>query len=391
MNSSGADEALPFITQMIMSRTQLYNMIKNVGFCFLSMLVCLLCAFQARAAQPVKVTARLDTATLLMGRTTRLNVSVEKPADAGGHLPLFADGDPRPYVALLGDSLELSKTFTTDTVRLAGNLNRITYHIPVQAFDSGSYTIPGLQYVVDNDTSYSNPVTLKVVPTDVAKDAKMSDYSDPASPGQGSWLDQVPDWVIQYWWAILAAIALLAALFFLVRSYLKKRRSRPVRKSPLSPYKEALRALDRLKAKELWQKGQNEQYFVELTDILRRYLNDRFRVAAPEMTTEQFLDAAAHNENLTAYAAEFRRLLELADFIKFAKGQSIPAENEEAFAIVRKFVEGTRPTPQEQAELREEPGEKETVTAAKLKKQQQKTQPTPGKGTAHQKGKEARP
>ena len=65
------------------------------------------------------------------------------------------------------------------------------------------------------------------------------------------------------------------------------------------------------------------------------------------------VEAVSDNAKLVTYKGELRRLLELADFIKFAKGASMPGENEEAFSIVREFVQNTRPTPEEEALARE--------------------------------------
>lgn len=306
----------------------------------------------AVAAPGVSVKASLDSATLLMGQTTRLHLQVEKAKDRPGHFPILTDADPRPYATLLGDTVELSKSYTTDTVQLPGGMTRISYHIPVQVFDSGYYHIPGFRYVAGADTVLSNPLDLKVVPVDAKATDKISGMTDVAEPAPGTWLDDVPDWILQYWWAILVAIACVVALVFLVRKWLKIRKGKPKSKPVIPPYQEAMRALDELKGRQLWQHGENERYFVELTDILRRYLNRRFGVAAPEMTTSQFLDEASRHPRLTAYGDELQRLLHLADFIKFAKGDSLPAENEEAFSIVRRFVEDTRPTPEEESKAK---------------------------------------
>lgn len=310
----------------------------------------------AVAASGVSVKASLDSATLLMGKTTRLHLQVEKPKDRPGHFPILTNADPRPYATLLGDTVELSKSYTTDTVQLDGGMTRISYHIPVQVFDSGYYHIPGLQYVAGADTVLSNPLDLKVVPVDAKATDEISGMTDVAEPAPGTWLDDVPDWLLQYWWAILAALALIVVLLFLIRKWLRARKGKPKAKPVIPPYQEAVKALDELKGKQLWQHGENERYFVELTDILRRYLNRRFGVAAPEMTTSQFLDEASRHPRLTEYGDELQRLLHLADFIKFAKGDSLPAENEEAFSIVRRFVEDTRPTPEEEAKDKADAG-----------------------------------
>lgn len=304
------------------------------------------------SAQKISVTARLDSAHLLMGRTTHLHLDVDKPIDLPGHFPIFDDSDGRGYATVNGDTIELSKQFSTDTVNLGDGRCRITYHVPVQVFDSGYYKLPQFQYVAGPDTAASNSVDLKVVPLDIDKDAEIAGLTDVEDPEKGPWTDLIPEFFYNYWWALLAGVIALTALYVIIRKYLRKKPKAKKKAPALPPYEEAMKALNALKAKNLWQQNQGEEYFVELTGILRHYLSRRFGVAAPEMTTAQFLDEASRNKRLVDYNAELRRLLELADFVKFAKGQSLPDENEEAFAIVRKFVEDTKPTQEEQQELK---------------------------------------
>lgn len=333
------------------------------------MLVCLLLMAAGRriAAAPATVNARLDSATLLMGQTTKLHLQVDRDKDKRGYFPIFSDTDSRPYATLLGDTIELSKSYTTDTVALPGNLTRITYHVPVQVFDSGCYNIPGFQYVVGADTIISNPLTLKVVPVKASATDKISGLTDVVDPDKGSWLDDVPDWVLKYWWAIIVGLVALVVLWFVVRAWLKHRKQRPARKPEMPADVEALQALKKLKEQQLWQSGENERYFVELTAILRRYVSRRFGISAPEMTTAQFLEELGRQPELSGYNAEMSRLLELADFIKFAKGKSLPDENEEAFNIVMKFVSDTRLTPEELAVQKQGQAAERKAPAGSLK------------------------
>lgn len=335
------------------------------------MVIAILAQAVVMSAQKVSVKARLDTACMLMGRTTNLHLDVDKPNDLPGHFPIFNDSDGRGYATVNGDTIEISKHFTTDTVNLGNGRSRITYHVPVQVFDSGYYKLPQFQYVAGPDTALSNSVDLKVVPIDVDKDAEIAGLTDVADPEKGPWTDNIPEWVRDYWWVLVLSLIVLLAAYMVIHRRLRKGTSVKKKVPALPPYEEAMKALHALKEKNLWQQGQGEVYFVDLTGILRRYLSRRFGVAAPEMTTSQFLDVAAGNERLVQYKGELRRLLELADFVKFAKGQSLPDENEEAFAIVRKFVEDTKPTQEEQQELKSAENSgvpKETVTGSKIKR-----------------------
>lgn len=314
----------------------------------MSLCMIFIAAFTVKGAPPVTVSASLDTTTILMGKTTGLNLKVEKSKDVRGYFPILTDSDSRPYFTLLDDTIEISKNFKTDTLRLAnGNLS-INYRMPVQVFDAGYYKLPPFLYVAGTDSVFSNSVTLNVVPVAAEAVDEINDYSAIADAPPASWLDNLPDWVVEYWWALLIGVILLAVIIYLVIYGLRHRTKKPARVVYLPPYEEAMCSLQALKSKELWQNGNSEHYFVELTSILRRYLSRRFNVSAPEMTTTQFLEEASRNPVLVSHNTQLRRLLELADFIKFAKGQSLPDENEEAFNIVLNFVMSTRPTKEEQ-------------------------------------------
>ena len=323
-----------------------------------TLVIMLVFALPALAQKPT-IVAKLDSATLLMGRTGTLTLEVEKPATSHGHLPLFETRTGEPYVALCGDSVELLRNFTTDTVR-NGALEKISFHIPVQAFDSGTYLIPGFQFVADQDTLLSNSVTLNVVPVKVAADAEITPMTDVENPEDGSWTDKLPDWLYNYWWAIVIGLVIIVVgLIVYFKCFHGKKRTKAKKENPLSLYDRTMRQLQELKAKELWQNGQGKEYFSELTDILRGYIAKRFGVAAPEMTTEQFLQEAQSEPKLAGHEQELQRLLELADFVKFAKGQTLPAENQEAFTIVSSFVQSTKYTPEEIQAIKEAQQRKE--------------------------------
>ena len=299
-------------------------------------------AFSAHG-EPVSIKARLDSAHLIMGKQGMLRVEVVKNRGTSGYFPMFADGDNRPYVGLNGDTIELSRRFTSDTVELGSGRTQINYQIPLQAFDSGFYYLPPIQYVAGVDTVESNRVALKVLPVAAKADDEIEGYTSVADAPEGSWSDRIPNFLYYYWWLILLIILVVAAVVWGVIRYHRHGRILPGTKPQLPPYEAARQALDRLKSRQLWQQGQVEQYFVELTDILRTYISRRFDVSAPEMTTQQFLTEAAENPVLAPYAPELHRLLTLADLVKFARTQSLPDENTEAFRIVSDFVDTTRP------------------------------------------------
>ena len=113
---------------------------------------------------------------------------------------------------------------------------------------------------------------------------------------------------------------------------------------PRSAHLIALEELERLRGERLPQQGAYDAYYVRLTAIARAYLERRYALRAPEMTTEEFLRAAAEGERLSA---EHRCLLQAfllhSDLVKFARYQPSGQEAEEAFTAARRFIEETIP------------------------------------------------
>lgn len=113
-------------------------------------------------------------------------------------------------------------------------------------------------------------------------------------------------------------------------------------KPALSPYERAINALIILKEKKLWEKGQEKEYFTDLTDILRTYLEQRFGINAMEMTTRQII-STLNNSDVRDKKDYIREILNVADFVKFAKVRPLPSDNIKAFDNAMKFVEETKP------------------------------------------------
>lgn len=295
-------------------------------------------------AAPASVKASIDSVQMLMGRMSTLRLQVVQDENARGHFPALAGGEAG-LVALCGDSVELRTSVARDTTRLGSGRIQVDWAVPVQAFDSGVYEIPGLDFVTGRDTVRSNGVVLKVVPVTAKPDDPIAGLAPTAEPAGKSFWDFLPDWVVEYWWIVL--IFLLAALIAVEEVLRRKKIIKPLapKVHRIDPNTEAVQRLEELKARKLWESGREKEYFTILTDILRNYLDRRFGINAMEMTSRQIMQTLASDKTLREKRAPMRQILDMADFVKFAKVRPLPDDNVAAWNNALAFVNSTAPEP----------------------------------------------
>ena len=147
------------------------------------------------------------------------------------------------------------------------------------------------------------------------------------------------------WWYWMAGIAILAVLFFLVYSFLRKTRSRdnPTPEN-LPPDKAALEALQQ--AASLLEQGKAKQFAVAITDTLRLYIEARFSLHAPALTTREFLNMVAGDRDpVSSELAAARDLLSAilhdCDLAKFAHAPLGKTQMQKIMDLATSFIHAT--------------------------------------------------
>ncbi len=298
----------------------------------------------AATAAPMSIKASLDSATLEMGRQTRLHLNIVIPADRQGVLTA------KPS-SMLTDNVEIVDILPADTTDLGNQLLEIKQDMIIQSFDSGDYVIPEIVYLSGTDTLLSNKLSLRVYPVDVSEMTTINPDAD-VEKGDSKWWDFLPYIIIDYWEWILGVLILIIAAITLYIVFRKKTIKLPFKaQAPkLSPYEVAIRELSTLKERNLCATGQEKEYYTRLTDILRIYLQERFGINAMEMTSTQITRALNENEETRLPNRLMRQILEIADFVKFAKVRPMPEDNVKSFNSAMQFVEDTKPLPPPTAE-----------------------------------------
>jgi hypothetical protein len=147
-------------------------------------------------------------------------------------------------------------------------------------------------------------------------------------------LPSIWDWLA---W-VLAAVAAAALLAYGVRKWRQRRRIGP----SLSPAQWAQRELDRLLALNLPAAGEIERFHTLLSNVVRRYLENRFDLPARRQTTPEFLEAMEKSSLLPAEQQQvLRGFLERCDLAKFARARPVVEECLATLQMARAFVDGT--------------------------------------------------
>ena len=119
---------------------------------------------------------------------------------------------------------------------------------------------------------------------------------------------------------LFAVAAVVVAVWWTVRKILQK-----IKEHRMSPIERAMLELDRLLKKGLPGRGRYKDFYVELTMVVRRYIQRRHAVRAPNLTTDEFLRAAAENPAFSREAlTDLKQFLESADMVKFAGVEATP-------------------------------------------------------------------
>lgn len=278
--------------------------------------------------------ARLDSSKILIGSQTALKVEVLLKEGKKVRFPILPD--------TLSQGLEVVAQFAADTSKAKNGALLLTKRYILTSYDSGSYVVPRIPVLYFDgakvDTLLTQPITLKVntVAVDSTKRPLYGIKGNIKAPYTWEEIAMV----------ILAALLLIGIIVAVVL-YFRKNREQPIftfKKKVVEPaHVIAFRELEQLKNRKLWQNGHNKEYFSQLTDILRKYLEERMKINAMEMTSPEIIAAL---KNL-GYGNKtiFERLMvtmSTSDLVKFAKYTSDPIENDQAMKCIYDFVDDTK-------------------------------------------------
>lgn len=259
--------------------------------------------------------------------------------------------------SIIGHKLEVLKVSATDTVIANKDENPNIFvqskQIVITSFDSGYFAIAPFKFKLNSKILQTKPLLIAVAAPQVDI---LEDFKD-VKPIIAIEMT-LADYMKEYGKWILGFIALLIFGWLLYR-YLKKRKhdahlNEPAYAKEITPpYEVAMTQLVALKSKGLFKQGMVKEHYIQLTDILREYIENRFDISATDETTDEILNELRRINVHKKDRAKLSKILQLADFVKFAKAKPAVIDTENAMQNSFDFIERTKPKEEEVSDEKE--------------------------------------
>ncbi|MBO4738789.1 MAG: hypothetical protein J5606_04420 [Bacteroidales bacterium] len=288
--------------------------------------------FLINSISKAQVSARLDSNAMLIGDQMNLTFAVETDQNAKVLFPSLCD--------TCIDGLEIIDR-QIDTTHNNGRIAwKQTLHIT--SFNEGEHIIaPFALYDQDSNllgNTNTLSLTINTLPVDTA--AAIKDIKAPlAEPITLKEILTIVMW-------ILIGLMIIALLVFAIYK-LSKRKKTPkqttAKPKPTEPaHIIALRDLEQLQQKRLWQNGHVKEYYTQLSEICRTYMYNRWDISAMEMVNDE-IEASLKNIHIdNNIIKKIINNLQSCDLAKFAKYTPLPDENAAIYKDMVNFIETTK-------------------------------------------------
>jgi hypothetical protein len=275
----------------------------------------------ALAKAQVLAKASVDRDKILIGEPIKLTLEVRVPM---GQTIKWFNLDTIPHF----EFIDKGKGEANDNI----DGKQMQQVLTITSFDSGQWVIPAMMLTVGKKNYYTDTIPIEVgfAPHDLTKDYRdIKEIEEVAKPG---WMQYIP-WILG-----AATLIAIAVIVYLLR---KPRKAPPVPQPvvpKLSPYQEAVQALEELRKQGWGQNGEVKIYYSRLNDILRVFIMRKLNMVTLEKTNEEVI---AQLRQVPMDKESFQQLvtaLQVADFVKFARYQPDQKDNERNFAVIQSAI-----------------------------------------------------
>jgi len=306
---------------------------KNISIRFVVLLL-IFCACNINLkAQKIEVSVALDSNMIVIGDHIGLKFKAVVPKDVSVEFPVLKD--------TLVKGLEILNVENLETKNLKDNLKEMILEYKVTSFDTGVYVIPSYPIKI-KQTGHDNIIRTEKLHLGVTTfnvDIKKP-YADIVPPRKTPVnMAEILPYLL---WGIVGVFLILLFLYFL-RKWRRKESVFKIIEKPKEPaHVVAFRELDKIKSEKLWERGNVKEFYTQLTDILRIYIEDQFGILAMEQTSiETIEDIRKESFFSNSLVQSLEIILTNADFVKFAKANPLGDENQQALTYAYDIVSVT--------------------------------------------------
>ena len=272
---------------------------------------------------------------LLIGEQTRVELNVSAGANETIIWPEYGD--------TITSQIEIVESHPVDTIFedsiTKQNIIGFQKQWVITSFDSGLWAFPETTVWIDSIPFTTNPFLLSVNTIEVDTAKGFVDIVEPIEIPMTFW-----EYVQAYYHYPLIGIAIIFALAII--AYIIGRNGKAEEtKAPkiiIPAHITALERLDKLKNAELWQQGKAKEYHIQVSDIVRGYIEDRYKIPVLESTTDEIKHLLKGVRMEKSIRKEIIESLRLSDLVKFAKATPLSHENEDCLALAYKLVDQTK-------------------------------------------------
>lgn len=281
------------------------------------------------------VSVSLEPAEIRVGDTARLTVIVDHPGAGDLTLPELERGKAIQVT-------DRQRTAAAVPGEAAGGRERTTFVVSLTSFEVGEHGLGGgtISFADQAGNRLAAPFPETLLRTNSLLRGESTPMRGVREPLR--WPAALRRWIGL---AAAGAVLLAAAVLIGVRRRSARRRPPPAAiPAAVSPHEAALRALAALRGRKPTDQRHVELWYAELSSIVRRYLEERFGLHAPERTTEELIREAAGPGLLAPTHQDLVRLfLTQCDLVKFARYRPSPDNLSQAMAAAEQLVRETKP------------------------------------------------
>ncbi len=316
---------------------------------FFIILLLLITGVSGLKAQMIPTTFEVVTSrdSLLIGDTLSLSINIQKDMARDLSLPSFEKGMMTPQI-------EIIEGPKVDTIGVNNRTIDLRVSYLVTSFEEGNYVLDSFPLLeglkAPFDTLFSQGEQRLVFGTydiDTTRDAAVD--IKPLLGAPYSWAEFGED-VKRYWWMGACALLAAAGVFAGIWWWEKRRKAQREAQRELPSHLRAINALEAVRNKKLWQSSQFKEYFSQITDILRGYMEERYDFGAMEMTSSQIIAELKQRDLSPKLLNAMEGLFTISDLAKFAKGTPDAEECETGYFDAYYFVEQTKQVEQTEEE-----------------------------------------